>query len=102
MESFSSQGGFELAISYNIELIIYICPLSLSLSQLNRERVGSFVTGDEGGWRDVMVLGDCEEGVVKVCELCGWKEELGKMLGVQKEAMTSASQNTQYKCEHRH
>ena len=65
--------------------------------------MGSFVTGDEGGWRDVMVLGDCEEGVVKVCELCGWKE-LGRMAAVHKEVAKSASQNTQHKskCKHRH
>ena len=48
------------------------------------------MTGEEGGWRDVMVLGDCEEGVVKVCELCGW-EELGTMGGVQRKVVKSAS-----------
>lgn len=46
--------------------------------------MGSFVTAEEGGWRDVVVLGDCDEGVVRVCELCGWKAELRKMNGAKK------------------
>lgn len=58
--------------------------------------MGSFVTAEEGGWRDVVVLGDCDEGVVRVCELCGWGAELRKMDGAKK-----TSQNTRT-CEHKH
>ena len=46
---------------------------TFSLPQLNRERVGTFVPGEEGGWRDVVVLGECDEGVVRMCQLCGWE-----------------------------
>ena len=37
--------------------------------------------GEEGGWRDVMVLGECDEAVVRVCTLCGWGRELERMAG---------------------
>lgn len=67
-------------------------------SQLNRERVGSFVTAEEGGWRDVVVLGDCDKGVVRVCELCGWEAELRKMNKTNKAKKTSQSTCT---CEHK-
>ena len=71
----------------------------MSLSQLNRERVGSFVTGEEGGWRDVVVLGDCDDGVVKVCGLCRWEGELGRMAG---SGGTKTASQSSCSCEHNH
>ena len=53
--------------------------VSLSLThthQINREHVGTFTPAPEGGYRDVVLLGECDEGVVRVCELCGWKDDL--------------------------
>ena len=61
------------------------------------------MTGEEGGWRDVVVLGDCEETVVRVCELCGWEGELGRMVaggrGVRAASHTNKSSN---KHDHTH
>ena len=37
------------------------------------------MTGEEGGWRDVVVLGDCEEMVTHICQMCGWKKDLERL-----------------------
>ena len=56
------------------------CPRLL----LNRERVGDFghvqqaSEKDGGGFftRDIMAQGDCDDGVQKLCQLIGWKDDL--------------------------
>ena len=58
--------------------------------------MGTFVTGEEGGWRDVVVLGDCDGTVVRMCKLCDWEKELGRM-----EAERKASHHT-HKYDHTH
>lgn len=42
---------------------------------INKERVGSLGTRAD----DVMILGDCDEGVMKLAEACGWLDELKAM-----------------------
>ena len=39
---------------------------------INKERVGGFGSGAD----DVLLLGDCDDGVRKLAEACGWLEEL--------------------------
>jgi NAD-dependent histone deacetylase SIR2 len=39
---------------------------------INRDRVGDFGSGRD----DVLVLGECDEGVRRLCGECGWEEEL--------------------------
>ena len=51
------------------------------LPQINRERVGSFRLESEGGYRDVALLGDCDSAARKICELCGWINDLDKIIG---------------------
>ncbi len=50
-------------------------------AQINRERVGSFQLAEEGGYRDVALLQDCEAAVWRVCELCGWSLALEQLTG---------------------
>lgn len=50
--------------------------------------MGDFVDGvfrnheDEGNYRDVAFLGECDDGVLKLAQLLGWDEEL-KQLATQ-------------------
>ena len=53
--------------------------------------MGTFVPGEEGGWRDVVVLGECDEGVVRMCQLCGWERELGRGGGGGKKSTAVAA-----------
>ncbi|KAK5119480.1 hypothetical protein LTR85_007580 [Meristemomyces frigidus] len=39
---------------------------------INKERVGGIGSGSD----DVLILGDCDDGVRKLAEACGWLEEL--------------------------
>ncbi|KAK4548922.1 hypothetical protein LTR36_008695 [Oleoguttula mirabilis] len=39
---------------------------------INKERVGGIGSGSD----DVLILGDCDEGVKRLAEACGWLEEL--------------------------
>ena len=48
--------------------------------QINRELVGTFTPASEGGYRDIVMLGECDTGVERVCELCGWREDLEKFV----------------------
>ena len=41
-------------------------------------RDGGFVFGQRGK-RDVLYLGDCDDGVQELCEILGWKEDLDKL-----------------------
>ena len=54
--------------------------------QLNRDRVGSFTLASEGGYRDVALLGDCDEGVANICQHCGWTQDLDKLVHKKKKA----------------
>ena len=51
--------------------------------QINKERVGTFVLGSEGGYRDVAMLQDCDSAVSEICELCGWTEDLKALIQQQ-------------------
>jgi NAD+-dependent protein deacetylase SIR2 len=42
---------------------------------INKERVGGLGSGTD----DILLLGDCDEGVRKLAEACGWLEELEKL-----------------------
>ncbi|KAK3114764.1 Sir2 histone deacetylase Hst2 [Teratosphaeriaceae sp. CCFEE 6253] len=42
---------------------------------INKERVGSLGTGTD----DVLLLGDCDTGVKRLAEACGWLEELEEL-----------------------
>eukprot|EP01114_Cavostelium_apophysatum_P016490 TRINITY_DN4701_c0_g1_i1.p1 TRINITY_DN4701_c0_g1~~TRINITY_DN4701_c0_g1_i1.p1 ORF type:complete len:422 (+),score=124.93 TRINITY_DN4701_c0_g1_i1:1350-2615(+) len=53
---------------------------------LNKNSVSVWrrVTGDEapssiGNYRDVAYIGECDKGVIELCELLGWKEDLEKL-----------------------
>ena len=48
--------------------------------QINKERVGSFVLPSEGGYRDIVMLEDCDNAVCEVCKLCQWNTELEKLV----------------------
>ena len=48
--------------------------------QINRERVGTFVLGTEGGYRDVAMIQDCDTAVSRICDMCGWAEDLKKLV----------------------
>ena len=39
---------------------------------INKERVGGFGSG----YDDVLLIGDCDDGVRKLAEICGWLDEL--------------------------
>lgn len=44
---------------------------------INKEPVGPFRFYQmDCCFRDVVLLGDCDEGVKKVCDLIGWRDEL--------------------------
>ena len=47
--------------------------------QINRERVGTFVLSTEGGYRDVAMIQDCDAAVTRICDMCGWTEDLEKL-----------------------
>jgi len=62
---------------------------------INREQVGTldpklamlgfagstyFRFGSKNNYRDVACLGDCQEGAIKLAELCGWKKELDSLI----------------------
>lgn len=59
---------------------------------INRERVGEaknpldegFVFG-KGNYRDALYLGDCDEGILDLCKLLGWEEELQKLISGWKD-----------------
>ncbi|KAK0263838.1 Sir2 histone deacetylase Hst2 [Friedmanniomyces endolithicus] len=57
---------------------------------INKERVGGLGNGTD----DVLLLGDCDDGVKKLAEACGWLEELKKLwaetAGVGKDEAESA------------
>ena len=47
---------------------------------LNRELVGDFVPpGVKGNDRDVFLEGDCDDSVLKLCQILGWEEELADL-----------------------
>ena len=48
--------------------------------QINKERVGTFALASEGGYRDVALLGECNDAVGRVCDLCGWRDSLDKLV----------------------
>jgi len=49
------------------------CPRVL----INRELVGNFVLpGEDDKSRDIFEKGNCDDGVLKLCKLLGWEEEL--------------------------
>lgn len=48
--------------------------------QINRERVGTFVLGTEGGYRDMAMIQDCDTAVSRICDMCGWAEDLKKLV----------------------
>lgn len=77
-------------IALNIDTIV--CSLN---GQLNRERVGSFTLEDEGGYRDVAVLQDCDRSVREICEHCGWTKDLEAFTrpAVAKSAQATRSTN---------
>ena len=52
----------------------------LSTPQINRERVGAFKLREEGGYRDVALLQDCESAVWSVCDACGWSRALKELI----------------------
>lgn len=49
---------------------------------INRERVGTdeFKFDTSRNYRDVELLGDCDEGILLLCELVGWREELESLI----------------------
>lgn len=49
-----------------------MCRTSTPRILINKERVGSLGASAD----DVLILGDCDEGVRKLAEACGWLEEL--------------------------
>lgn len=49
---------------------------------INREPVGPF---REPQPSDVLVLGDCDDGVHKLCEMLGWTEDLNKLMDEAKK-----------------
>jgi len=68
-------------------------PLTTPRLLINREKVGEidpqmamlgikkgFRFGRTDNYRDVDLLGDCQEVVIKLCELLGWKNELDKLI----------------------
>ena len=53
--------------------------------------MGTFVLGSEGGYRDVAMIMDCDTAVAKVCEQCGWSDDL-KDLTKTEVCMTKSEQ----------
>lgn len=47
---------------------------------MNKERVGTFTLEEEGGYRDVAMLQDCDSGVEEICRQCGWSRTLEDMV----------------------
>jgi len=94
----------DLLIVAGTSLLVYpfaglaneVSPLTPRLL-LNRDSVGAFraipsATGGEGekeakvnvqesvgNYRDVQVLGDCDQGVLQLCRELGWEEDLMKL-----------------------
>ncbi|KAK1081622.1 Sir2 histone deacetylase Hst2 [Friedmanniomyces endolithicus] len=58
---------------------------------INKERVGGLGNGTD----DVLLLGDCDDGVKKLAEACGWLEDLEKLwaetAGLGKDQAESAA-----------
>ena len=47
---------------------------------MNKERVGTFTLEEEGGYRDVAMLQDCDSGVEEICRQCGWSTSLKEIV----------------------
>ena len=75
--------------------------------QVNRERVGTFVLGCEGGYRDVAMLQDCDSAVDSICGLCGWTDDF-RRLTQQAVCKTTTKRQDQishkptHKTQHKH
>ena len=71
--------------------------------------MGTFVLSSEGGYRDVAMLQDCDSAVKKICELCGWTEDLKKLICQQTAQKTKTerrdkpkTQRETHKIKHSH
>ena len=58
---------------------------------INRDPVGPFKYKTH---RDVCLLGDCDAGVDKLCELLGWTEELHELERREKEALNKKNSSS--------
>lgn len=47
---------------------------------------------DEGAYRDVLYLGDTDDGVRELAQLLGWEEELHALMGDDSSSSTSSQQ----------
>lgn len=47
---------------------------------MNKERVGDLVLQEEGGYRDIAVIQDCDSAVEEICRQCGWSRQLKALL----------------------
>lgn len=65
---------------------------------INRERVGEAKSPSDAGFdfgkgnlkRDVLYLGDCDDGIWELCKLLGWEEELEKLIKGSENRQTNA------------
>ncbi|KAL7424500.1 Sir2 histone deacetylase Hst2 [Cryptotrichosporon argae] len=72
--------GTSLQVQPFASLVNYVRPTCPRLL-INREAVGPFVrAGWKEGTRDGCWLGDCDEGVRRLCDLLGWEKELGRLV----------------------
>ena len=80
--------GTSLQVSPFCDTMHY-CNLKAPRLLINREKVGlaSAVSGEQGfqfnkmeNYRDVALLGTCDEGIWILCELLGWQEELRALM----------------------
>ena len=47
----------------------------------------------------MVLLGDCDTGVARVCGLCGWGEELEELVKKAQGGVATPNQDT---CQHQH
>ena len=52
----------------------------LSVLRCNYVEDGGFMFGHKANYRDVCVLGDCDDIVTKFCSLLGWEAELDRLM----------------------
>lgn len=79
--------GTSLKVYPFSSLVDYVkddCPRLL----INRELVGDWQTYEDepsANYRDVSFQGNCDDGCEKLAELCGWKDDLEKLIKDEEE-----------------
>lgn len=48
----------------------------------------------EGAYRDVLYLGDTDDGVCELCDLLGWRQELDDMIAAAPDAAGSPNKHS--------